>query len=470
MTSENAKAKALLEQAGDMLSEAYGLAEDGTDKHETIGSALDDLAFVMHQMWPDENSEPWQDGSGPMDHAADCLMFCMEVTGEEDGTHSTELVEQAEAHVWAAAMLLWGGEWKATMDGRIQAMEQAMAAACNDIVAEAREAADNYARMEYAEPSRQRDWGMYIPDIDEPTGAALHLLGAVANLDYYRLATEGTATSDGIERAMDHIESAVDILWPETDEATDEDREEEEHLFNHRIDRAIDDAKHRAKVTAPQSAEEAADNLYDVVNDVATALVAMRLYEDVNTEHFGQLFGGTLVKAARALHYLNGGTFADRDHTAKEPDYAGADKMLAEIRGYVRNLGMGSTDMAEVMALGGPAHRAAESLAHMHATFEHVMNDPDTTEENREALKAVNAKARAMIAEIYALCPSYHGTATAESATTDGESLDGIPYVEVGYEDGSKTRITGCFGTDALADVARLMAYRNAGEDASARA
>lgn len=135
----------------------------------------------------------------------------------------------------------------------------------------------------------------------------------------------------------------------------DEDREEEERLFSHRIDRAIDEAKHRAKVTAPQSAEEAADNLYDVVNDVATALVAMRLYEDVDTEYYGRLFGSTLVKAARALHYLNGGTFADRDHT------------------------------------------------------------------------------------------------------TDGESLDGIPYVEVGYADGSSLRTTGHFGPHTVADVARLI-------------
>lgn len=39
----------------------------------------------------------------------------------------------------------------------------------------------------------------------------------------------------------------------------------------------------------------------------------------------------------------------------------------------------------------------------------------------------------------------------------EANDLDGIPYVEVGYADGSKARITGCFGIDTVADVARLI-------------
>lgn len=162
-------------------------------------------------------------------------------------------------------------------------------------------------------------------------------------------------------RAITYLKARDD--GAEQADRDEDDTEKEERLFSHRIDRAIDEAKSRAKATAPRSAEEAADNLYDVVNDVATALVAMRLYEDVDAEYYGDLFDSTLTNAARALHYLNGGTFADRDY---------------------------------------------------------------------------------------------------ENATTDGESLEGIPYVEVGYADGSSMRTVGHFDRHTVADVAHLITLTTA--------
>lgn len=119
MSSENVNAKALLEQAGGMLCEALDLAEEGTDKHDTIGSACDDLDFVMHQMWPNENSEPWQDGTDPVDHAVDCFLRCREVAiCGEDGTPSVGIVCEAMADLNKAFILLWGNRYTAELASR----------------------------------------------------------------------------------------------------------------------------------------------------------------------------------------------------------------------------------------------------------------------------------------------------------------------------------------------------------------
>lgn len=86
-----------------------------------------------------------------------------------------------------------------------------------DVRRNARELSEEYARKEYTEPTvRRMCWGMFLPEIDEPTGAALHLAGAMAALDYVGV-TGNADTNKRVRTAMSHIEDATDILWPESD-------------------------------------------------------------------------------------------------------------------------------------------------------------------------------------------------------------------------------------------------------------
>ena len=174
---------------------------------------------------------------------------------------------------------------------------------------------------------------------------------------------------------------------------------------------------------AARFAEKAADGLARMHAAAACASMHPDMRADV-LEKLAKKCEVTLVEVLAVDHYLNGGT-TDKD-TAKKADYEAADKLLAETHGYVRNLSMGSTDMAEVMELGGPADSAAESLAYMHGTFKHVIENPDTSEKDRETLKAMNVKVRDMIAELVALCQNRYSTRTFDKSTEN--EYKGTPH------------------------------------------
>lgn len=441
------QAKALLEEAAKNLDEVYDRTEEGTDRHEAVDNAIWDLDIAMKQMWPTNGSKSI-DLMDPMECVTDCFVRCREVAiNGEHGAFSTELMYEATDNVYRAATLLWGSKFTAELESRRELKRRAAATFEDETDEDTDEEIAESILEVVAKVNMDEAKSRAKADAPTTLEEALDLLNEAADMaNWLRTATEFMA--DGTEEAREAAsiarERAMDVMvntmaaYYYLNGGTFADRDPEqgeadggmlEYIYkqleniNGMLNSAIKDGHVKC--------EPDEDGAYPWQHEVQSDLLC--LMADVH----GAISGGYIV-------------------TADEPDYAGADKMLAKALEEERELGMGSTDMGEVMALGGPAHSAAVSLAHMHATFEHVMGDPATDERDRRALNGITERARNMIAEIYALARNHHGTATAGNATTGGESLDETPYVEVGYGDGSSVRITGHFGPDTIADVARL--------------
>lgn len=286
------QAKAMLEEARADLDEAYNRIEEDTCDHDTVGSACDELDYVINQTWPNVDGKQWKDGSDPVEHAVSCLMHCREIAIYGDqAAPSTELVREAGDSLNRAAIILWGDKFTTAFESRRDEADQRKAAA---------------------------------------------------------------------------------TLEDETDEATDEEIVEAILEVVAKVD--MDEAKSRAKADAPTTLEEAMDLLNEAA-DMANWLHTATDFMADGTEDAREAASiakeramDIMTNIMAAYYYLNGGTFADREQ----------------------------------------------------------------------------------------------GTATAGNATTDGESLDGIPYVEVGYADGSSLRTTGHFGPHTVADVARLITLTTA--------
>lgn len=72
-----------------------------------------------------------------------------------------------------------------------------------------------------AHPEATREcWGVSLPEIDEPTGAATVLLKAVAILEHAQinLAIEDSAYAQGVGDGLVAVEDAIDMLWPPAQE------------------------------------------------------------------------------------------------------------------------------------------------------------------------------------------------------------------------------------------------------------
>ncbi len=110
------------------------------------------------------------------------------------------------------------------------------------------------------------------------------------------------------------------------------------------------------------------------------------------------------------------------------------------------------------------AANVADGINHVAVTCAYASCIPGIDEDMRATLETLAKQSKMMLVEAVSVCNYLNGRKTAENATTDGESLDGIPYVEVCYADGSSIRTT--VGPHTVADVAHLITLTTAPTEA----